>query len=355
MKILYFEKEISGHRLPHLESIINGNNAISIIVAPKPIPSIDCKQYVYTIREKKRRTLKTFLSMLDEVYNICEIEKPDIVHFTDGNIFYRFFGIGLKKFKKYKIVLTNHNAKEGFLYRISTKLISNKVDIVVVTSEYSKTVFERYGSKNVINIEYPQLNDFVFDKKKSLEYFDIKTKSTVISCVGGTRLDKGIDIMLNALTKVNKPFHLLIAGREEYFSKDYIEQIAKPYLEKVTIYFKFLSDEEFAMAISCSDIVAVPYRKGFNGASGPLGEGVWRNKCIIGPKSKNLGDIIEKYHLGYTFIQENPDSLAELLNDVLDKPFEVDDRYLEYKKMISHKEFEKTYRDLYKILVTKKQ
>ncbi len=351
MKILYFEREVSGHRVPHLSTIINGNNAESIIVCPEMIPTISCKQYIYKNKEQKKRTLRQFLKMIKEVKKICDIEKPDIVHFTDGNIFYRFFGAGLKMFKKYKIVLTNHNAEEGFLYKISTKRIYKNVDVVTVTSEYSKEVFERYGAKNVLNVEYPQLNDYLFEKDKSKEYFGINTQAPVLACIGGTRYDKGLDILLESLNAVKSPFHLLIAGKPEFFSEVYIKEKIKPYEKKVTLFLNFLTEEEFAMAISCADYVVVPYRKGFNGASGPLGEGVWRDKIIIGPKSRNLGDIIENHHLGYTFEQENSDSLASILNDALAKEFEFDDLYRDYKSMIDHKEFEKQYRKIYDNLV----
>lgn len=354
MKILYFEREISGHRLPHLSSIIHGNGAESVIVCSEAISSINCRQYVLKNVESKKRSLKSFLKMLNEIKKICKNENPDIVHFTDGNIFYRYFGIGLRKFKKYKTVLTNHNAEEDFLHCLSARLIAHKVSIVTVTSEYSKTVFERCGAKNVVNIEYPQLNDLIFDKKESMEYFGIKTSAPIISCIGGTRFDKGLDIILEALKKVDCPFHLLIAGRAEFFTESYIDQEIVSFKDNVTKVLRFLSDQELAMALSCSDFIAVPYRKGFNGASGPLEEGVWRDKCIIGPKSKNLGEIIERHHLGYTFEQENPISLALLLNNVLKNKFLIDDKYEAYKSIINHNSFEQSYRKLYISVLTTK-
>lgn len=354
MKILYFEREISGHRLPHLSSIIHGNGAESIVVCPEKIPSIKCKQYLLKSVEGKKRSLRAFINMLNEIKSICEIENPDIVHFTDGNIFYRYFGAGLQKFKKYKTVLTNHNAEEDFFHRLSARIIASKVNVVTVTSEYSKTVFERCGAKNVINIEYPQLNDLWFDKKVSMDYFGIKTSAPIISCVGGTRYDKGLDIILEALKKVSCPFHLLIAGKAEFFTESYIDQKIESYKSSVTKVLRFLTDQELAMAISCSDFVAVPYRRGFNGASGPLGEGVWRDKCIIGPVSKNLGSIIEKYHLGFTFEQESVDSLTTVLDSALTNHFTIDEEYKKYKSIINHDSFEKSYRELYKDLLTKK-
>ncbi len=53
-----------------------------------------------------------------------------------------------------------------------------------------------------------------------------------------------------------------------------LEELARPYRNRVKLYLDFLTDEEFEMAIQAVDAIVLPYRKTFNGASGPLGE-VW--------------------------------------------------------------------------------
>lgn len=353
MKILYFERETAGHRIPHLMAIVSHNMAESVLVVPEKINDCNCKQYIYKNKEKKKRTLRGFNRMMREVYEICKVEKPDVVHFTDGNIFYRFFGYGLGMFKNYKTVLTNHNAEEDFMHAISSWMISKLVDRVVVTCEYSKEVFNRYGAKNVINIEYPHFNDYIFTKEEGMDYFHLVPDVPVIACIGGTRYDKGLDIMLNALKKVEKPFQLLIAGKAEHFQEDFIDNHITTYKDRVVKHLSFLSDQEFSLALAASDYVAVPYRKGFNGASGPLGEGVWRYKCIIGPSGNNLGDVIEKYHLGYTFLQGDSESLCKLLNRVLGETFVCDESYNCYKEMMDPKYFGLQYRELYHSLLVK--
>lgn len=72
-----------------------------------------------------------------------------------------------------------------------------------------------------------------------------------------------------------------------------------------------MTDEEFEMAIQAVDAIVLPYRKTFNGASGPLGEGVAKGKMIIAANHGSLGDIVEKNHLGYTFESENIEALKK--------------------------------------------
>ena len=70
------------------------------------------------------------------------------------------------------------------------------------------------------------------------------TKLKTLLSLGGTRYDKGIDILLNALKDVQDNFKLIIAGKEEFFSREYIEKKIESYRSKVELNLKFLSNEE---------------------------------------------------------------------------------------------------------------
>ena len=102
--------------------------------------------------------------------------------------------------------------------------------------------------------------------------------------------------------------------------------------------------------MNATDIITIPYRKEFNAASGPLGEGASLRKCIVGPCHGNLGDTIEKNHLGYTFLSEDVNSLAEVLNKALKTEFKPDEKYIEYKNSLDVESFLKSYENLYKTL-----
>ena len=58
--------------------------------------------------------------------------KEDILN---GDFFYRYFGYGMRKFKKYKTVDTMHCLREGFLNILSAKAIASSVDAVVLHSD----------------------------------------------------------------------------------------------------------------------------------------------------------------------------------------------------------------------------
>lgn len=348
MKVLYVDIAITGHHIPYFSALVSNENYESVLVLPQKVESVKSKQYECNVQLNGKLSFSTYLNWLKEIHNIVEKEKPDVIHFLTGDIMYRFFGFGLFLFRKQKTVLTLHRIKEGFLGRISTKIISKNASCIVLHSEYMKRYVEGLSANNITHIEYPVFNIDFCDKRMAQDYFSLKKDVPVIGCIGGTRYDKGLDILLEALNSVEKPFQLLVAGKAEYFDEVYIKEHIKGYKENVCLYLKFLSDEELKFAINAIDIVVLPYRKMFNGASGPLGEGVILGKCIIGPNHGNLRDTIEKNHLGYTFESENIVKLAETINRSLTSNFSLDDNYQQYKEQLNVSSFLQKYEDVYK-------
>mgnify|MGYP000270178661 CR=1 FL=1 len=89
-------------------------------------------------------------------------------------------------------------------------------------------------------------------------------------------------------------FELLVDWEGMRNKKDEIQRLSASYKERVHLYLNYLSDEELEMAFQAVDVIVLPYRKTFNGASGPLGEGVGKEKMIIGTNYGSIGDIISR-------------------------------------------------------------
>ena len=350
MKIVFIDSGITGHHLAYIKTLSYLVDE-AVVIVPKKIDNFEIKQYQCTFPEGPKRKMIDFLKWNYAVKKIVDKEKPDIVHFLMGDDYYRFFGMGLGFFSKYKTILTLHWLRNGKLGTISTKNIAKKVNQIVMHSDYLKLRLNSYGIMNVVHIEYPQFGTGFYEKKEVKKYFNLKKDVPTIVCIGNTRYDKGVDILLEALEKIHKPFQLLIAGKATYFNEQFIEEKIEKYKNQVQLYLKYLSDDELAWAVSASDIVALPYRKKFDGASGPLGDGVVHSKMIVGPNHGNLGDTIKKNHLGFTFMSENIDSLAEVLDIALDMEWKPDEKYKEYQEMLSPEKFKEKYLEIYDIIL----
>ncbi|MEQ2724411.1 glycosyltransferase family 4 protein [Phascolarctobacterium faecium] len=348
MKILYIDTSLDGHHLGYLAALISGREEDSILVLPKLIENIKCKQYLLKNKEKRSRNFKKFYLFINEIYEIVRAENPDVIHFLTGDIFYRFFGWGLFKFRKYKTIITLHWIRTGFLERVSTKLICRQITSVVVHSEYMKKYLWQQEILNVINIEYPNFNNIKVDAKQVRNDLGLNDNAPVIACIGNTRFDKGLDILLKALKGVKEPFKLLIAGKSEAFDEKFILKETSSYKDKLILHLHYLTDRELAEVIAASDIIALPYRKKFNGASGPLVEGVYLGKCIIGPNHGNLGKTIRDNHLGYVFETESIVSLKNTMEKALRSRFYTDKVYETYRGHLNVATFKKNHEILYR-------
>lgn len=350
MKLVLVDTSITGHHVPYIQALSNLTDE-TLAILPEALPSLSIPQRVCAFPRGSKRRLADFLKWARAVRRIVDQEKPDIVHFLMGDDFYRFFGARLGLFARYKVVVTLHWTRGGFAGRLSTRCIAWHSDSVVVHSEYIQQRLSSYGIRNAVHIEYPQFGTTFYPTEEARAHWQLRQDIPVIACIGGTRHDKGLDILLEALGKVNKPFQLLVAGKAEHFSEAYIREHTQSYSDCVHLHMRFLTDEELASAVCAADVIALPYRRKFDGASGPLGDGVVHSKMIVGPNHGNLGDTISRNHLGYTFETENPDSLAEVLNRALGEKWEPDELYAEYQKMISADRFQARYSVLYREVI----
>ena len=345
MKILFVDDRIDGHHLSYFRGLTDKMKWDKVIINSEEVTNIGCKQYVTDLWPTKN--IIGYLRFIAYIKKVAKEENVDIIHFLTMDSFTRFFGIGLLSLHNYKMIGTYHKVRLDFLHRIGLKMISHRLNTVVVHSEFlGKTLCDN-KIKNYIPIEYPCFHKCSFTSVEAKRYFGIKNSYPVIGCIGGTRIDKGIDILLDAINKIDVKYNLLVSGKPEYFSKEYIEEHSSGVENKI-LNLHFLSEEEYDASIAASDFIVVPYRRMFNGASGPLGEGVYNGKTIIGSNYGNIGYLISQYHLGYTFECENSDSLVETLELALTHIYPFDDKYKEYQGMLDPINFRNKYHNLYR-------
>ncbi len=350
MKVLYVDIETGGHHQTYLKALMDISGKENVLVLPEKIESLNAKQYVFRKTDFYNKKLSEYYKWVKEVKGIIKTEKPDVIHFLYGDVFYKYFGLGLEGLKKqYKVVNTIHALKKGKIGIVSLKRIMHLSSVGVVHTHAIFNEVKDAGIENVVHIEYPHFSTgYDVDKAGARKYYGLSENAFVLGCIGGTRYDKGLDVLLKALQSVTADFELLVAGAEDAIKREDIEELARPYRERVKLHLNFLTDEEFEMAIQAVDVIVLPYRKTFNGASGPLGEGVAKEKMIIAANHGSLGDIVEKNHLGYTFESENIEALRKVLNTAVQRRnFTYDEKANEYKKSLNAINFQKNYQKIY--------
>ncbi|MBI6060430.1 glycosyltransferase family 4 protein [Clostridium perfringens] len=357
MKILYVEHSLNGHRKKYLEELTNSfnrENSHTIIISNNKSINFKKNRNVDFIYSKfpNKRNIYEYKKMLNIVLENAEKHNVDIIHFLDGDLYYRFLGLYFNILKEYRIIITFHHVYMYGWRKIAIKSILKKISYGVVHTTYLKKQLNGMKCKNVYHVEYP-----VFDyekignlnKKECRKKLNFSNEEVIITVLGGTQKYKGLNILLEALKTVDKEFKLYIAGREADFTRSYIEEKVSDYKDKVVLRLNKLSEEEYNNILVASDIIILPYLKTFNGASGPLADGVVASKMIIGSDYGSLGDLITSNNIGFTFKAEDRESLSDLLNKVLkNKTFEYNDKAIAYKNSLRIENFKKKYNILYK-------
>lgn len=311
-----------------------------------------------TIAVKKRNKFKNFkeapISAIINRKNYLKAMgyKNEIVHLLYFDIFYKVPS-AIKNLKKRGnvIICTLHKFPQRNIDIFLLKEAAKYVDVIVVHSEYIEQQLNDIGLYNVTVINYPSFLDNSAMSKVNV----INREKIVVSCIGGTRYDKGLDILIEAFkylydkTKIKLVFN--IAGKEEDIKYNELKREGYAYNVNIKTSERILSENEYFKNIAQSDVILLPYRKIFNGNSGPMTDGVFLGKYIVGPNHGNLSYLINKYHLGVCFETEKPESLARILNNLIIR--EPDDDYKKYIESIKMKRFLEEYENIYMNFIMK--
>lgn len=340
MKILFVDDMLWGHHVPYLKALADSNFYESIVLIPEKVPGLASEQIVYEKLSFDTKKVLDYIECMRFIENQAQEKKVDIIHFLNGDKIMRYFGFGMGRLSRnWEVVITFHHFFSGLLRKVSYQLMSAH-RMVVVHTDCFYTKMKHYHICNVNQIEYPS---FLGKEKLNIEH----SKIPMIGMYGATRYEKGLDILLEALKKVKADFRLRIAGMEGDFPQPEIEKMCASFKDKVFLDMRFLTEEELENYWNHTDLVVLPYRINFDGASGQLTEGVSRGLPIIGPNHGSLGNIIQKNHLGKVFQTENADDLAKVIEEILESGFSYDNVAREYQKHMSPDRFCEEYYVLY--------
>lgn len=302
------------------------------------------------------RAILRFFWVLN-IFKITKKKEVSHIHFLylDSNVIvspliYLILKIYLSK--KVEFTGTLHHLPCGKFKVFFFKLLAKNLNKIVVHGEYIKKKLNNKGINNIINIEYPAVHNYFPGKSLARKSLKIDPNKNVLLSLGGTRKDKGLDILLEALNSVkSQKFLLMIAGKEEYFSKQFIFKKTNNYKEKMMTDLNFICDEKFSLYLEAADIIILPYRKSFLGQSGPLTEGVNHNCFIIASDHAQIGDTVKKNELGLVFDINDSQALANTINKVLKDDSIINkkiksSRYKLYKRRITKKNFKNKYRNI---------
>lgn len=188
------------------------------------------------------------------------------------------------------------------------RLLSMKGVKIIVHSDVAKNRLSP-ANINSVSVNYPisNISSAIKDVHSDLEKETIK-----ILFFGGTRFDKGVDILIAALGRLGENFHLNVVGKEEDFNRELLTELAEKYKvsHRVNFDLRFVKDEEIPDIFLNSDLLVLPYRKCFSGQSGPLTIAISCGLKVVAPNLDIIEETVLKYNAGRVYMAEDIEGMV---------------------------------------------
>lgn len=293
--------------------------------------------------QEKKYSKKNLVKCVKEririvVSSVSEIMKQksgddDVVHFLTADKFYYLFWLFPGKLKGMKVYFTIHQLPKNMLLRYMLRLVAKRITGIIVLSCYLKDQLIQMGINNVFVINHSTFYDYsnIASQYTLKVKYHVKDKY-VISSLGATRFDKGIDILLNSFKyipqNIKNQLVLNIAGKDSDFSKEYILKKVQEYDINLLDNVYVLSELKFKEMVKISDLIVVPYRKTFNNVSGPMSESFSQKIPCLLPNHGIFEYYIKLQGERFSFESEDPQSLAHAIINIFIKQDRVPINYI---------------------------
>ena len=351
MRVLLCERNFAGHRKAYMNCLSEIKSIVFYYYAPTNINFPTERFYKYNIKNNK--SLMSYLVWIRSIRKIVKDNNIDVVHILDGDSILRFFGLGLNSLGSKKQIITYHHFFNTPTKRIAYSFISRS-DLVkcVVHTEEIKRKMNMINISNVFVCNYPSFDYYSISNLNPIECKDeygVNINIPTIGIIGGMNSYKNILDFLNILEECEENFQLLICGKPSDITEAEINKAIKPYKNKVFKKIKVLTDSEYQKAIVASDIIYSMYSIEFDGASGPMIDGVCARKIILASDHGSLGFVVKEKCLGYVADVRNKQSVLENTKFAIIHAFnyQYNTTAEKYREEIRPEVFQETYEKIY--------
>lgn len=353
VKILIFDVLNSGHHWFYNKNIIDALNQNEIIFITNKLTeeqknTLDIN---FKLFQKSKFKLINFIRKI--LFINRQIKQNDIDSYIDSyydaNIISSIILSFLNKEINFNLIM--HWLPQNLIKLLCLKLTSklSNVNFIVHNSMLKNELIDiGFNSENIHIIHYPN-NGIVEkgNKDEAKHSLNLDIKSPSILLFGGTRYDKGLDIFLKAIEGITNPFQIIIAGKPQYFTQNYIcDNLCLNNDQNIILDLDYIDDKKMQLYFKAADIVVLPYRKCFMGQSGPLTDGLLNECIVVGPDWFIIGDTIKSNKCGVLFKPEDSDDLRLKLEYTIENYEEIKKKLIsnirKYNELTSIEHFQET-------------
>jgi glycosyltransferase involved in cell wall biosynthesis len=207
-----------------------------------------------------------------------------------------------------------HELRYGDLSFINYYLSRND-GFVVMSESVKKDLLRLKPDAKYILHPHPLYDHFGYklQKREARAQLSLPGDKKIILFYGFIRDYKGLDLAIQALSKLGNDYHLVIAG-EVYGSFDkYSNLIDELNLRnRVSIFTRYITDAETSFFFSAADVCLLPYKSATQ--SGIIAISYHFDLPVIATNVGGLSEMIEPYSTGLLADKANPKSIADTIN-----------------------------------------
>lgn len=194
-----------------------------------------------------------------------------------------------------------------------------RYDGFIVMSEAVKIdLIKSKSDAKFIQLEHPWYDHFgeLIEQSEARNELKILQNKKTLLFFGLIRDYKGLDLLINAFSRLNDEFQLVIAGEVYGNPEKYENQIANsPSKERIFFFNRYIPDNEVKFYFSASDVCILPYRSATQ--SGITATSFHFEIPVIATKVGGLEETVKDNVNG--LIVDQPD--AELIKSAIQKYF----------------------------------
>jgi glycosyltransferase involved in cell wall biosynthesis len=197
-------------------------------------------------------------------------------------------------------------------------------------------VMPRAAAERIVVVPDPAKEAPPIGKEEARRSLGLPLDTPVMLMFGGTRYDKGPDILLRALPRLGGEWIAMIIGDSYYVGEAQAEACRRSLsgAGRLITRFEFIPDHDADLYFRAADVVVLPYRKVFKGTSGVLQRAAASGKFVVVSDVGDVGPTVRSAGLGTVVPAESEEHLAAALEDFLahreERQRDVESRALRY-------------------------
>jgi glycosyltransferase involved in cell wall biosynthesis len=195
------------------------------------------------------------------------------------------------------------------------KYFLNKNDAFITMSEtVTNDLLKIKPNAKYLQFPHPLYNHFgkKYDKTLARETLGLPKDKKILLCFGFIRDYKGIDIAIEAINKLSDEYHLVIAG-EVYGNFEKYQKLIDTYnlKDKISVFTKYISDDETPHFFSAADACLLPYKSATQ--SGIIAISYHFDLPVIATNVGGLAEMVEKFGAGMMIPNPDSDSISRTI------------------------------------------